>query len=659
MDREDDVVKWKTIAAALHAGALDDCEGFETLEDAVRHLYNYQTPGPTPDPGGYSRLATDKGHKDFYYHRGEIPGPFGLSGFFGNGVTDRCVLCQHIIMTDEFRYETWYPEDVAQKSVPGSELNLRRLEHLAVMHTPYFVMLFMDLARVKRYSFHRSKASRDRIAGHVFERLRGPDLQSAARALEGLDSLTFLKTWWRFQDRRGSRELQVSIPGYLELHTEGHAWNPRIEPFANRKPEPLYTFLSERCLCHEVWAPRAPARPDVIGSPCRIRTLTQGPVSTYALSVPIPRLHMEEILRSTAIVCNARRAALCNTGPRDAARGTTDCSSALEPRLDCVVLEEVGHPYGMVMHVVTTLGHQWQTLSSWMRSGPDRRLALVTQKVLLAVMGSLREMCLRDMRPSRRFYEEGERKEPKLTTAFFVNGQTGEVLSLLPFVSLSRMYRSRNLPNDEKAFHAACASLAWCISNARLDGETVALEDLRVFKAWWDAQGSYDTRPRHIGNATRWDKDWDEFCRTGLVNDNAWSSLRPKDAGVRDASNVDVPEVWLGEHARTHDAISARLLALGVPHPMRVSVIESLSDREASDIRDGRSGVTTCKPESSRALLRALTIHKPSRTRVLRATPPVTAPQDVVRPASAPTPRTYLRRNRRGCTASKMTQGSA
>ncbi|KAI4794969.1 hypothetical protein KUCAC02_031763 [Chaenocephalus aceratus] len=165
MDREDDVVKWKTIAAALHAGALDDCEGFETLEDAVRHLYNYQTPGPTPDPGGYSRLATDKGHKDFYYHRGEIPGLFGLSGFFGNGVADRCVLCQHIIMTDEFRYETWYPEDVAQKSVPRSELNLRRLEHLAVMHTPYFVMLFMDLARVKRYSFHRSKASRDRIAG--------------------------------------------------------------------------------------------------------------------------------------------------------------------------------------------------------------------------------------------------------------------------------------------------------------------------------------------------------------------------------------------------------------------------------------------------------------------------------------------------------------
>ncbi|KAI4792883.1 hypothetical protein KUCAC02_033078 [Chaenocephalus aceratus] len=177
------------------------------------------------------------------------------------------------------------------------------------------------------------------------------------------------------------------------------------------------------------------------------------------------------------------------------------------------------------------------------------------------------------------------------------------------------MYRSRNLPNDEKAFHAACASLAWCISNARLDGETVALEELRVFRAWWDAQGSYDTR--HIGdarsgNATRWDETGMSFCRTGLVNDNAWSALRPKSAGVRDASNVDVPEVWLGEHARTHDAISARLLALGVPHPMRVSVIESLSDREASDIRDGRSGFTTCKPESTRALLRALTVHKPS-----------------------------------------------
>ncbi|KAI4797395.1 hypothetical protein KUCAC02_025124 [Chaenocephalus aceratus] len=93
MDREDDVVKWKTVAAAFHAGALDDCEGFETLEDAVRHLYNYQWPGAGPG-----------------------------RGFFGNGVADRCVLCQHIIVTDEFRYETWYPEDVARGERSGQRV---------------------------------------------------------------------------------------------------------------------------------------------------------------------------------------------------------------------------------------------------------------------------------------------------------------------------------------------------------------------------------------------------------------------------------------------------------------------------------------------------------------------------------------------------------
>lgn len=47
------------------------------------------------------------------------------------------------------------------------DLNLRRLEHLAVLHTPFF-MLFLDLVRNKHCSFHQNKSAKESLANYVF-----------------------------------------------------------------------------------------------------------------------------------------------------------------------------------------------------------------------------------------------------------------------------------------------------------------------------------------------------------------------------------------------------------------------------------------------------------------------------------------------------------
>lgn len=142
---------------------------------------------------------------------------------------------------------------------------------------------------------------------------------------------------------------------------------------------------------------------------------------------------MEDILHSAVRACSTRRAMLYTD--QGYATQQMDCSSMLEPRLDCLVLEDVGHNKAMMMRMVTTLDFRWQSLSSWMAStqgkAVDERLM---KKVLLGVMGSLRDMCLQSKSPPRELYVKTAHQEPKLASAFFVHSGTGDVLSLLPFI---------------------------------------------------------------------------------------------------------------------------------------------------------------------------------------------------------------------------------
>ncbi|KAL7376340.1 hypothetical protein ABVT39_006069 [Epinephelus coioides] len=144
MNRQDDVSKWKAMAKALNQGALDHCGMFETTEDVIQHLTSYQNPLNTEQDAhsdGGSRT-----HRDFYYHAAHLPGPIRLSRFFGPEEVDTCVLCRYICVSLELdRFKFKY------------NMSSVTIQHLAVMHSPYFMMLFLDLVRIKRYGVHNAR----------------------------------------------------------------------------------------------------------------------------------------------------------------------------------------------------------------------------------------------------------------------------------------------------------------------------------------------------------------------------------------------------------------------------------------------------------------------------------------------------------------------
>ncbi|TKS75711.1 hypothetical protein D9C73_010128 [Collichthys lucidus] len=354
----DEVVKWKAVAAAFHGGALVHCETFTSTEDAVRYLHSYQ--GHLRDEAATATVS--RKHHDFYYHPDNLPGPVGLSVFFSHGVAYPCSLCKHASVTlnaGRFKYKCKAPVNVLNPLVHASppersssdDLNLRRLEHLAVMHTPYFVMLFLELVKQKHYSFHTGHNAKCSIAS---------------------------------------------------------------------------------CLCHELCLSgrKVPAYPDGVSLSPTLRTLARGEVSTYCLSVLVPRVHLEDILHSLASVCVARQ-----TGERGLV-GQVGCRSPpllpLTPKLDCLVLEDVAHDRAVMMHTITTLDSRWQPLSSWMTNMHGKRLQepLVSTRnnVFLRVLGSLRDMCLQDKRPSRHLYSVGKTpQESRLAKAFFVHSPPTEL----------------------------------------------------------------------------------------------------------------------------------------------------------------------------------------------------------------------------------------
>lgn len=89
------------------------------------------------------------------------------------------------------------------------------------------------------------------------------------------------------------------------------------------------------------------------------------------------------------------------------------------------------------------------------------------------------------------------------------------------------------------------------------------------------------------------------FCKSGLVNEDLWETLKPCEAGERCESVVDVPCQWLGKSSRMPEAMRNRLLALGFSDPLRpISIIECLRKEEASAIQRQQRGITVPRPLS-------------------------------------------------------------
>lgn len=586
MERPRSVVKWERVSSALYAGALDNYNGtFSNTQAIIDYLHTYRV-----DPGIVRKPS------DFYYHPENLKGPIGLSELFSEGACDRCRLCEKLSMSlEEGKFVYHNDHNHVDDSASSDPPDLIRLKHLAVLHTPYFLLLFLELVENKRYVLHTDTYDRHTLASWIYNVFK-VDQSCFPQKLD----FTFLMIWWRYQDRRSSRLLGISIPCYLEIHTGNGTWTPKLDSFANRKPDPLYSFISNKCLCYDIWPERATSYAKYADlSPNITTTGTSAQASTFAFRTMIPKLHSEAILDSLVRTYEDRGCRMCVT--RD-----IECCTPVEPRLDCLVLEDVGHPKAAMMHILVTLHKNWQPLESWVSNAQHVDFAVLS-KVATGVLGFLRHMCSKNERPPRQLYTEVH----KLSDVFFVHVETGDVLSLLPYLSMNRLFRSSNYRRDEDSFRKACADLTLsilCAHKAQRPADRSALTQ------WWQSTSEELERinQEFVDSKHLWGEQrgliWDalKLCKTGLVDTKLWSKLKPYEYGSRRMDEVDVADVWLGEDSRTIDTLVSKLVGINFRKPLRVSVIETIDQVDIFTIDGGVS--RTVAPEIHKGLVNAVTL---------------------------------------------------
>ncbi|KAK2811899.1 hypothetical protein Q5P01_000121 [Channa striata] len=254
----------------------------------------------------------------------------------------------------------------------------------------------------------------------------------------------------------------------------------------------------------------------------------------------MPKQHLEQTLHNLVRTHRAREAAMVRA--RGDLRGI-GLSAPMEPRVDCIGLERVNRDKSVVLHVVSTLERGWQSLEYWLTNDADTQLrdASIVGRVLAGVLGSLRDLRLSDQRPCRVLYADDADRPPKLSLAFLVHKETGETMSLLPYVSMPRIYRASLLPQDEAQF-ARVLKLALGVLNAGTRGIRTA------------SDGSLrDTIVR--------------FCNGGPVDEDEWTRLMSTVAGgVRRVSLREPPSAeWLGPASRTKSHLEDRFAWLTSP----------------------------------------------------------------------------------------------
>ncbi|KAK2821884.1 hypothetical protein Q5P01_021949 [Channa striata] len=382
MDRLDEATRWLVAARALHAGALErHTQGplFSSTEKAVSYLCGFQEKG-CGSARDKERAAAAAAGRDYFYHQESVRGTIGgLGAFFEKGQSSPCVLCEGAcIDRTTSRYDLLVTQDYDRHRPDEAVLNLLHLEHLATLHTPYFAMLFVGLVENKR--------------------LEGEELRSSA---------ALLKRWWRYQERRSNSTVNVSTPSYFTLCTEDdpQPWTPAFDAFEVRKPEPLYSFLRDKCRYHERRGDRSSDDPRSLGklwqgSLARVRAIPHAEAVTFVLSVLMPKQHLEQTLHNLVRTHRAREAAMVRA--RGDLRGI-GLSAPMEPRVDCIGLERVNRDKSVVLHVVSTLERGWQSLECWLTNDADTQLrdASIVGRVLAGVLGSLRDLRLSDQRLCR------------------------------------------------------------------------------------------------------------------------------------------------------------------------------------------------------------------------------------------------------------------
>lgn len=259
--RDYTVAEWRRIASALHYGALSVTMSFENTHSALEHLYHHGNGYATASSA--SSKADHARYQDYCYTHRNAPCPptsecqLRLSTFFRVETNNRCVLCSGLTIqqtANDFTYGLTTGQVFLEEPSEGASLSLTHMKHLAVYHTPFFVMLILGSMTNKRYTLHTDPSCRQELASTVFNHYKVG--QEALHTGQDHD-VAFLKIWWRYMNRHSSKTINIKIPYYLELPNNAvsqySAWNPAYDRFADRKPEPIYTFIASHCVCRDVW----------------------------------------------------------------------------------------------------------------------------------------------------------------------------------------------------------------------------------------------------------------------------------------------------------------------------------------------------------------------------------------------------------------------
>lgn len=575
--RDFTVAEWKQLASALHYGALSMNIPFETTQSALEHLY--QNPATSSSRSG----ELDHGrYRDYCYTHRNGPCPptsecrLRLSTFFGVETNNRCVLCSGLTIQQtakDFTYGVSTGQVFLEEPSEGESLSLAHMTHLAVYHTPFFVMLILGSVANKRYKFHTNATCRQELAATVFNNYK-VNQESFHTGAE--HDIAFLKMWWRYMNRHSSRTINVKIPYYLELPnntvSQYNAWNPAYDRFADRRPEPIYTFIAKHCTCRDVWDESTTYNPRACEPTMRSECRDEG-FTVHSLQTHVSKLHIEPILDSIATA----------HGPGGAAWAP----HLRNLRVDTVIVEESGDPTLAVLHLVISLQSTWIPLETWLLS-TGSATAEDRSKVALGILGHLTQMFEKNEIPPRSIYKT----HSDLIKTFLVNAETRDVISLLPYLCMRKMYRAVNRATDEIELKKACCGIVAEALSSPGDSRTAR----ELVDAWW-SDGHSQSVPSPLDRYL-------VLCKQGLPsNSPIWTEQDCQTCSCA----VRYGPAWSCEELENSE-VKQKLVELGFVAPVRITIIE-LPRTEPLQHPEQTSDRTTKVPECFKGLAIALTVN--------------------------------------------------
>lgn len=470
----DEIQRWKKIANAVYNGALDQYCGrenmFATTANLLDYLYKYTTTQQQPITNS---LNGDGG----YFYPKHLNGSLKLKTFMlllirqEQSITYRCQLCHNLVIkhteNNEGEHSGQFLCETNTARVVDFSTALQCLQHLAIFHTPLFIMLFIELVRKKQHDLHIDQKARRDIAQYIFDRLG--DVSKKLTTYEQTD--VFMMLWWRYQNRRSCRLFDVTIPWYITCSTMSGKWNPNNDSLILREPNLIYKFICHSKVYQLYESDHVyvkPATPKIIA--CNAGSCW----CTYSVCVTIPKQQSEAYLRTISLAYEKRCEQQNNRLFSVSQLKTTD---VVYPKLDCIALEETDDSHNITLHLVVTLDAKWIPLHSWVARITQNTHVLHKQRVVMGVLGAIHEMCAANKRPPRELYRKSDENVIEnitkyvLYNMFFVHVDTFDTLSLLPYCTIDRLYRSSNTPEDEMDFKQACCNAIINVFTYEIDNQ--------------------------------------------------------------------------------------------------------------------------------------------------------------------------------------------